>query len=300
MYGVPPSFRQEVSEDLICSEFLTIWENVLFFQHNVLKSFPIKANSIQFPQKSYKKKYHHTSIILKSRPLKFRIKKRTSKLKTSKKLHEPMNDSQLAKALSMDEMELAEAFGYFENHDLNESAFANMFQDDCYEIDTSGLQLVDYETGIKIACVNVENSSNLADQDLAHTFGYWDAAYDSSGDGNKNQLELQGNCDTDEDAALAAEFGYYDDLDNYSQHNGGYSPDVSDSSSEQESSKCEDNCEESSGDHYSSSDTGSSSCDDDNQESSGSTSCSESADDPSETISSSWDGTDGEDSSASN
>ena len=113
MYGVPPSFRQEVSEDLICSEFLTIWENVLFFQHNVLKSFPIKANSIQFPQKSYKKKYHHTSIILESRPLKFRIKKRTSKLKTSKKLHEPMNDSQLAKALSMDEMELAEAFGYF-------------------------------------------------------------------------------------------------------------------------------------------------------------------------------------------
>ena len=75
MYGVPPSFRQEVSEDLICSEFLTIWENVLFFQHNVLKSFPIKANSIQFPQKSYKKKYHHTSIILESRPLKFRIKK---------------------------------------------------------------------------------------------------------------------------------------------------------------------------------------------------------------------------------
>ena len=89
MYWVPPSFRQEVSEDLICSEFLTIWENVLFFQHNVLKSFPIKANSIQFPQKSYKKKYHHTSIILESRPLKFRIKKEQASLKHQKSYMNP-------------------------------------------------------------------------------------------------------------------------------------------------------------------------------------------------------------------
>ena len=36
-YGVPPSSRENSAEDLIVSEFASIWDNILSFQHNVLK-----------------------------------------------------------------------------------------------------------------------------------------------------------------------------------------------------------------------------------------------------------------------
>ena len=36
-YGVPPSSRENAAEDLIVSEFASIWDNILSFQHNVLK-----------------------------------------------------------------------------------------------------------------------------------------------------------------------------------------------------------------------------------------------------------------------
>ena len=37
-YGVPPADRQNYSDDLISSEFNSIWEHVFHFQHNVLRA----------------------------------------------------------------------------------------------------------------------------------------------------------------------------------------------------------------------------------------------------------------------
>ena len=66
-YGLPPSSRLNFREDLIVPEFAVMWENVYHFQHNILQDYSDTTKAIKSNKKS-EKKYHHTSIILESRP----------------------------------------------------------------------------------------------------------------------------------------------------------------------------------------------------------------------------------------
>ena len=128
-----------------------------------------------------------------------------------------MTHTQLAQALDMEDRELVEAFGYFEDTDHIDTVLANTFKDEDYEIDTSGLHLSHY-----VASNGVENNA-LEDVD----------------EDKVNQLDQSET--SNDDAALAAEFGYFDDVDTFSNHGGGYSPSgMSFSSSDSDSNGCED------------------------------------------------------------
>ena len=158
-------------------------------------------------------------------------KKVVSKPKSSRKFYEALTDAQLAKALNMEEKELAETFGYFETTDPNVPAVVDIFQDEDYVIDTNGLYLSEYGVNDNISC--------LDDESLAAQFGYSNTV-----DGID-----QRSCNTDEnehgyardldDNALATEHGYSADVDECFGYGGGRSSDNSCSSSETSSSCAE-------------------------------------------------------------
>ena len=148
--------------------------------------------------------------------MKFKAKNYVSQSKGADKFYEPMTHTQLAQALDMEDRELVEAFGYFEDTDHIDTVLANTFKDEDYEIDTSGLHLSHY-----VASNGVENNA-LEDVD----------------EDKVNQLDQSET--SNDDAALAAEFGYFDDVDTFSNHGGGYSPSgLSCSPSDSDSSGCE-------------------------------------------------------------
>ena len=133
VYGVPPSLPRDLSEDLIAPEFLAIWENVLSFKHHVLKSTTVEAKFQ--PRSQPKSKWSHTSIILENRPLKFKSEKSKGKPSCQTKnscQFKPMSDSELGKALNLDEIELARAFGYDVESDNVKETIENVFQDEDY------------------------------------------------------------------------------------------------------------------------------------------------------------------------
>ena len=176
--------------------------------------------SSQVTMKRSRQKYHHSSVVLESRPLNiFKVKKHAKKQTEikCKKVYEPMTDSQLAAALNLDVIEIAEAFGYTEN-DLE-----NKFYDEEYALDTNGLELIDDgELGMLLDC-NVAMSQNYLEdhnvQDIAAQHGYVDDATgtDSLDDG---EIAAQFGYNDDDhsdtsvdDEALAAEFGYGDSVE---------------------------------------------------------------------------------------
>ena len=69
-YGVPPSFRENTSEDLFTAEFAAIWENIFHFQHNVQKVSDESIKSVARPtqQKVSKKKCFRMAVSLETRP----------------------------------------------------------------------------------------------------------------------------------------------------------------------------------------------------------------------------------------
>ena len=68
-YGLPPSYRNDASQDLITEEIAAIWNNVYYFQHNILEDLcdGNLSNAKSFP-KVLKPKRIHKSIILESLP----------------------------------------------------------------------------------------------------------------------------------------------------------------------------------------------------------------------------------------
>ena len=70
VYGVPQALRSNLAEDLIESEFSTIWKNVLSFKHNILESNNAEVN-VQ-PQAKPKTVFSHRAVILENRSLKFK------------------------------------------------------------------------------------------------------------------------------------------------------------------------------------------------------------------------------------
>ena len=108
-YGIPPSYR-DLSKDGVCHELFTIWENVLSFNCHVLDN--VSTNSFIQTKPKPKSEYRHKSVILESKPFKFSTKKAIKKPKAVSKVYEPMTNTELAKAHSIEEIELAEAFGY--------------------------------------------------------------------------------------------------------------------------------------------------------------------------------------------
>ena len=189
-FGVPPPpCERDYAADLLNFEFAEIWKNVLCFQHNVLDFKHVQTNSNYSIFKPPKRKYTRTAIVLESKPLKVRNKnvKNKSKNLTIPK-YEPMDDAQLAKALNLDECELSEAFGYAEQ-ELNK-----MFNDDDYEVDTNGLQLIDDDELAAMFGYPAQNSS-FNDEDLAAAQRYVE--------GNRSS-----SSSTLDENELAAEFGY--------------------------------------------------------------------------------------------
>ena len=100
-YGLPtPLLRNNTAGDLMCSEFATLWDNVLCFGFKIVETYKEDSDSIQVKQKSSKQKHNRSNIILKSRPLKFTSNKTSKKSLTS---YFPMTDVELAIALNMEE-----------------------------------------------------------------------------------------------------------------------------------------------------------------------------------------------------
>ena len=63
-YGVPPTLRSNLSEDNVTPEFASLWENVLSFNHKILKVDNMKPDYMQRNSKPVKQKYVHSSIIM--------------------------------------------------------------------------------------------------------------------------------------------------------------------------------------------------------------------------------------------
>ena len=168
-YGVPPSFRPNPAEDLIVSEFASIWENVFSFRSNVLKiddnekisnksyhnpilSTKVKAEKPDDGSKmkvSLKSKLKHKPlVILESRPYKFKSQNQKCKSRKLKQpdRYEPMSDAELAKALNLDVEEVKEYFEYA-NENASETVCLDAFgKDDAYNLDVDGLKLGEIST----------------------------------------------------------------------------------------------------------------------------------------------------------
>ena len=148
-YGVPPSSRENAAEDLIVSEFASIWDNILSFQHNVLKvdSDKKSTTSLNPLQKKINSKKHddrskikktsvqaklkHRTVILESRPYKFKSwdkKCKSRKLKQPDR-YEPMTDVELANALNLDVEEVKEFFEYA-NDNASETVCLDAFDEE--------------------------------------------------------------------------------------------------------------------------------------------------------------------------
>ena len=173
-YGIPPSNR-DLSEDDVCPELFTIWENVLSFNCHVLDN--VSTNSFIQTKPKPKSEYRQKSVILESRPFKFSTKKTIKKPKAVSKVYEPMTDAELAKALSIEEIELAEAFGYhdnlaIENVEDGDIAIHEKFDDDNYAVDTDGLCLLDDEKAADMYNLNIYQSNCDDDVELAAAHGY--------------------------------------------------------------------------------------------------------------------------------
>ena len=225
-YGIPShSSRENTSEDLICPEFASIWKNVLCFGFKILEVDPIKTKTISNNQlhfKPSKNKYTFSSIILESRPYKFKSAvlktKQTGFRKTI--LPEPMSDADLAKALNIDQFELEEAFGYSKS-DLNK-----ICNDDVYEMDTCGLELLN-ESELSTANFGQEAAVDLDDKELAAAFGYVDtcsgddAMHEHMNEDTSDNENIAAECghgksadDTADSGDIAAQFGYGTGADN--------------------------------------------------------------------------------------
>ena len=215
-YSAPPTVVRNLVEDGVDPEFSSIWENVFAInQHIAVHQSPktfIQNNSKFKAVDKYPKKdvYHNRSVILESNPFKFDRKKTTKKPKPVPKDYEPMTDAQLAKALSMDERELAEAFGY---HDtvVNEK-----FEDDEYAVDTEGLHLVD-----DCELTGGSNFHNIqanvqTDLELAAAHGYYDETDVEIID------NIQSMCQTDMELAAAHGYGIETEVENLAAAHGHY------------------------------------------------------------------------------
>ena len=193
-YSVPPSLRENLSDDGIHPEFSDVWKNVISFSQHVLEAPTSKFPFAQSYVKTRKPSYVHKSVILGSpRPYKFKIEKQARKPKAVKSNchYEPMTDAQLAEALDISERELAEAFGCNGYDQVVPEAF-NCEEEDI--IDTDGLKLVDgYDIGKN------EDELSRGDKSLAPAFGYFEESENSQNDRD-----------------LAAEFCYAD-ADEHSQ-----------------------------------------------------------------------------------
>ena len=218
IYGLPPPFIETSTVDLVSPEFASIWNHVFAFNNNLSEISSKYVTPIKKPLQSCgnltKPKYKHSSVILESRPLKIRFNKscKQQAITHIKQKYEPMTDGELCKALSMDEFELAEAFGYSDN------TVVTVFNDDTYEVDTDGLLLADDED-IKLAAAygyndgKDRNTSSDDDFTLAAAFGYRDDMDNCGGEHPNTEVVRQESCRSStsaslDDQELAAEFGY--------------------------------------------------------------------------------------------
>ena len=208
-YGFPPLPIKNFVEDQICPDFLAIWENIAFFQYNVLdRNTSYQVIPLKTAQKPSRKKYHHSTVMLESRPHNiFKSQKHMKQNKVVEKhYYEPMTDSQLAAALNLDEEEIAGAFGY------NNVASINTFHDGDYELDTNGLELIGDGERDALICNNEPSSED--DIKLAAQFGYYDgnsATQDFSFEYGYGSRPESSHSDKD----LAIEFGYGHPPDSY-------------------------------------------------------------------------------------
>ena len=64
VFGVPPVLEVNIAAKWIEPEFATIWENVLYFKHNVLKPKMFEKNGCPYLSRPLQAKYAHRSVIL--------------------------------------------------------------------------------------------------------------------------------------------------------------------------------------------------------------------------------------------
>ena len=147
-----------------------------------------------------------------------------------------LTDKELARALDLSELELAEAFGYNDSNDLyygqeelvensghHIMVVENLFQEEDYALDTLGLQLMEDVEPSKVP--SFDNTILLA---ASH--GYYDLRADSSMD-NVELAAQFGYCSGGADAEVESSTSDDDLNTGYSSHGGGNSEYDSSSSS---------------------------------------------------------------------
>ena len=223
-YGMPPVVEKNETTSWIEPEFGTIWENVLFFAQNVLNMAVKKTDLPQFNSSLPKVKYVHRSVILESRPMKFAIKRKVSKPKIPKQMpsYQPMTDDELAVALALDKSELEEAFACNDRYDAEEGSFdgaavlQKVFDDDLYQVDVDGLNLL--SDGELPSRYGYDDNNSKSIEDLAAAHGYNVSGprnSDSSQDETDGSMTAETSNPGDNLSAsleeLAAAHGYCDD-----------------------------------------------------------------------------------------
>ena len=211
---------------------------------------PVETPSITWKSNCRKNKKTYSSVILESGPLKLKSKSRKRESKpdsykvNTNNYYEPMTDLQLAQALGLTEAEVTEAFednietdflDVLENYN---NTLRETFYDEDFELDVSGLHLIE-ENGIITSNKSSRENSDILDDDelaaihgysnvhsgetdeLTTNFGYQerndasnddeklvvDWGYAANGDNSKDDSESS----DEDDRQLAAEFGYDED-----------------------------------------------------------------------------------------